>query len=63
MEFQKAYPKIKLNVTPAASRDFWPRVIKEREVGQNLWDLRIGGADTQIYQLAEKGELPTSVRC
>jgi iron(III) transport system substrate-binding protein len=57
MEFQKAYPKIRLNVTPAASRDFWPRVIKEREVGQNLWDLRIGGADTQIYQLAGKGEL------
>jgi len=36
MEFQKAYPKIKISVTPAASRDFWPRVIKEREVGQNL---------------------------
>lgn len=57
IEFQKAYPKIRLSVTPAASRDFWPRVIKEREVGQNLWDLRVGGADTQIYQLAEKGEL------
>ena len=57
MEFQKAYPKIKISVTPAASRDFWPRVIKEREVGQNLWDLRVGGADTQVYQLAEKGEL------
>lgn len=57
MEFQKAYPKIKINVTPAASRDFWPRLIKEREVGQNLWDLRVGGGDTQVYQLAEKGEL------
>src|SRR5262249_49747253 len=37
MAFQKAYPKIKLHVTPAASRDFWPRVLKEREIGQHLW--------------------------
>ena len=51
MTFQAAYPKIKLNVTPAASRDFWPRLIKEREVGRHLWDLRIGGADTEVYEL------------
>jgi iron(III) transport system substrate-binding protein len=49
--FQAAYPKIKLAVTPAASRDFWPRLIKEREVGRHLWDLRIGGADTEVYEL------------
>src|SRR5579862_9238103 len=57
MTFQAAYPKIKLTVTPAASRDFWPRLIKEREVGKHLWDLRIGGADTQVYELIPQGAI------
>jgi iron(III) transport system substrate-binding protein len=51
LTFRKAYPKIDIKVTPFAGRDFWPRLMKEREVGQNLWDLRIGGAETQVYQL------------
>ena len=51
LTFRKAYPKINIKVTPFAGRDFWPRVMKEREVGQSLWDLRIGGAETQVYQL------------
>jgi len=56
-EFQKAYPKIAISITPAASRDFWPRLLKEREVGQNLWDLRIGGSDTQVFDLIEQNGL------
>ena len=55
--FEKAYPKIKISITPFASRNFWPRVLKEREVGKHLWDLRVGGADTQVYTLAGKGGL------
>lgn len=61
IEFQKAYPKIKTEITPAASRDFWPRLMKEREIGQNLWDLRVGGADTQVYELISQNAL-ASVR-
>ena len=57
MEFQKAYPGIKLSITPFASRDFWPRVIKEREAGQYLWDIRIGGVDTPSYNLKNQGAL------
>lgn len=57
MEFQKLYPKIKASMTPAASRDFWPRLLKEREIGQNLWDLRVGGADTQVYDLIQQNAL------
>ena len=57
MEFEKAYPSIKLSITAVASRDFWPRVIKEREAGQYLWDLRIGGADAISYGLKTKGIL------
>ncbi len=57
MEFEKAYPLIKLDMTPAASRDFWPRIVKEHEAGQYLWDLRIGGVDAPSYDLKNKGEL------
>ena len=56
-EFGKAYPKIKIKVTPFNSRNFWPRLLKEREVGKHLWDLRVGGADTQVYPLAKSGGL------
>lgn len=57
LKFKKAYPKIAIEVTPFASRDFWPRILKEREVGKHLWDLRIGGADTQVYDLVEQNGL------
>jgi ABC-type Fe3+ transport system substrate-binding protein len=57
MEFAKSYPAIKLDITPFASRDFWPRVTKEREVGEYLWDLRVGGADAPSYNLKNQGVL------
>ncbi|HEY4135997.1 MAG TPA: extracellular solute-binding protein [Alphaproteobacteria bacterium] len=55
--FQKDYPDIKIQVTSFAGRDFWPRAVKEREVGQYLWDIRVGGAETQAYKLIETGGL------
>lgn len=55
--FQKDYPEIKIQVTSFAGRDFWPRAMKEREVGRYLWDLRVGGTETQIYKLIEEGGL------
>jgi iron(III) transport system substrate-binding protein len=57
LEFGKAYPAIKLEISPFASRDFWPRVVKEREAGQYLWDLRVGGADAPSYNLKNQGAL------
>jgi iron(III) transport system substrate-binding protein len=57
LSFQKEYPAIRLEITPAASRDFWPRVVKEREAGQYLWDLRIGGPDAQSYDLKKQGAM------
>lgn len=56
-KFQDAYPAIKLDMTPVASRDFWPRIVKEHEAGQYLWDLRIGGVDAPSYDMKNKGEL------
>lgn len=55
IKFQKAYPEIKISVTPFAGRDFWPRVLKEREVGKHLWDLRVGGAVASSWKLSSKG--------
>jgi iron(III) transport system substrate-binding protein len=55
VKFQEAYPEIKISVTPFAGRDFWPRVLKEREVGKHLWDLRVGGAVAASWNLVPKG--------
>ncbi|HEY4135996.1 MAG TPA: extracellular solute-binding protein [Alphaproteobacteria bacterium] len=55
--FRKDYPDIKIQVTSFAGRDFWPRAVKEREVGQYLWDIRVGGAETQAFKLIESGGL------
>lgn len=57
MEFQKAYPEIELKITAAASREFWPRVLKEHEVGQYLWDIRVGGPDNLSYNMKARGHL------
>lgn len=57
MEFQKAYPEIELKITAAASREFWPRVMKEHEVGQYLWDIRVGGPDNLSYNMKARGQL------
>ncbi len=60
-EFSKDYPKIKIQVTSFAGRDFWPRAVKEREVNKYLWDIRVGGAETQAYKLITENGL-ASVR-
>jgi iron(III) transport system substrate-binding protein len=54
--FETAYPDIKLKMTAFSGRDFWPRFVKEREVGQNLWDLRAGGTDHVAYRLKNEGQ-------
>jgi len=57
MNFQKDYPEIKISVTPFAGRDFWPKALKEREVGKYLWDLRVGGAVAASWRMSSKGEI------
>ena len=55
--FEKDFPEIKVEYTGGNSRDFWPRIFRERELDQYLWDLRIGGADPQVYEAKYKGVL------
>jgi ABC-type Fe3+ transport system substrate-binding protein len=56
VRFQTAYPDIKLEMTAFSGRDFWPRFVKERELGQSLWDLRVGGTDHVAYRLKNAGQ-------
>ena len=37
LTFEKDFPEIKVEYTGANSRDFWPRVFRERELDQHLW--------------------------
>ena len=55
--FEQDFPEIKVEYTGANSRDFWPRVFRERELAQYLWDLRVGGPDPQVYAAKDKGVL------
>src|SRR5205823_637611 len=57
MAFQEDYPDIALEATGFNSRDFWPRVLQERQNGQYLWDLRIGGPDPLVYESIREGIL------
>ena len=55
--FEQTYPEIQVEYIGANSRDFWPRVFRERELGQYLWDLRVGGPDPQVYEAKDRGAL------
>jgi iron(III) transport system substrate-binding protein len=58
--FQKDFPKIQLKLTATAGRDFWPRLVKEREVGEYLWDMRVGGSDDNTHVLKTQGVFDTT---
>jgi iron(III) transport system substrate-binding protein len=55
--FEQDYPDIKVVYYSGNLRDFSSRLEKEREVGQYLWDLRIGGTDASTYQWKSRGLL------
>ncbi|MBP1157192.1 MULTISPECIES: ABC transporter substrate-binding protein [unclassified Paenibacillus] len=53
--FEAEYPGIKVEYSRDNSRDFWARVRKEQEMGQYLWDLRVGGASGDVYSAKNQG--------
>ena len=57
MSFEQDFPGIRVQYTGSNSRDFWPRLQRERELGQYLWDLRVGGPDPQVFEARDKGVL------
>lgn len=57
LTFEQEFPGIKVEYTGANSRDFWPRIFRERELGQYLWDLRVGGVDPQVFEAKNRGVL------
>ena len=46
--FQQEYPDIKVEYIGMNRRDFSPRIRRERELGQHLWDLLSGGTSTAL---------------
>ncbi|MCG6533797.1 MAG: substrate-binding domain-containing protein [Syntrophales bacterium LBB04] len=55
--FQQEYPEITVEFTVGAGRNFWPRVRQERELGNKLWDFRVGGMDAQNIEAKGDGYL------
>jgi iron(III) transport system substrate-binding protein len=53
--FEQDYPGIQIELAGANSRDFWPRVLQERQGGVYNWDLRVGGPDPDSYQAYRQG--------
>jgi ABC-type Fe3+ transport system substrate-binding protein len=57
LTFEQDYPGISLELTGGNSRDFWPRLFQERDAGQFLWDLRVGGPDPEVFDARDRGAL------
>ena len=55
--FQQEYPEIAVEFSAGPGRNFWTRVRKERELGKKLWDLRMGGIESQGMAAKKNGEL------
>ena len=57
MGFEQDYPGIRVRYQSGNLRDLWPLVYKEREMGQFLWDVRVGGVDAATYEAKDRGVL------
>jgi iron(III) transport system substrate-binding protein len=55
--FEEKYPEIKVVYSGDRGSDFYPKVIKEREVGKYEWDIRVGGANPTVYKSKNNGVL------
>jgi iron(III) transport system substrate-binding protein len=55
-DFQKAYPGITLEVSQANAPDWIARVTAERQSGNYLWDVYVGGSST-VFPLEKAGGL------
>ena len=54
-EFQKKYPKIKVEYNGASGRDQVPRISRERQAGIFNWDIYIGGPTSALEGLKPLG--------
>ncbi|HLQ34735.1 MAG TPA: extracellular solute-binding protein [Chloroflexota bacterium] len=57
MEFQKQYPQISVEYSGLSGRDFSPKVLPERQAGQYLWDIHVGGPETPNFNLKPQSVL------
>lgn len=55
LNFQKAYPGIKVNFTGGSARSAIPKIIRERKNGIYVWDVFVGGAPSGFRTLKASG--------
>lgn len=55
--FKQRYPEINMEITGTFGSPFGTRILAEREGGQYLWDVYVGGAETQNTTLKPRGVL------
>jgi len=55
--FQSAYPDIRLEYTGTLQQEWSPRMLAEREAGQFLWDVHVGGTGSPATQWGPRGVL------
>jgi iron(III) transport system substrate-binding protein len=53
--FERAYPDIRVEASPATLPDIWARVEKEQDAGQYLWDIYMFGPTLEMFALKNKG--------
>ena len=57
LAFEKAFPEIHVDFTGADGPIFAPKILAERDGGQYLWDVYLGGATTGLSVLRPRGVL------
>jgi ABC-type Fe3+ transport system substrate-binding protein len=55
LTFSKRYPDIQVEYSGGFARVFVPKVLAEREAGQYLWDVHVGGSGSAFSELAPQG--------
>lgn len=49
--FQNKYPEIEIEYSGVSATDYMARVRAEQEAGQYLWDIRVRGISSRIYNI------------
>jgi iron(III) transport system substrate-binding protein len=61
-QFQKAYPKIRLELSGLTSAEYEPRIAAERKAGAYNWDVIVSGVSAAVYTVQIPGGWFASVR-
>jgi iron(III) transport system substrate-binding protein len=55
--FEEANPGVKVEFTPIAAAQLWPRLLREREGNVYTWDVLVNGHNPEVYKAKDDGTL------